>query len=69
MVHLTIYLFVLLVCISAATFEAKLEARGAKARLEEVPAKLDFTSAPAEGAASLLLDRASQGTRHSLFEI
>jgi uncharacterized membrane protein YhaH (DUF805 family) len=66
MVHLTIYLFLLLVCISVATSEAKQEAREAKARLEEAPAKVEFPLAIAGDAASLSLNRT---TRHSLFEV
>jgi hypothetical protein len=67
MVHLSIYFFILLVCISVTTFEVRQEARQLKARVEETPAKLEFVSAFDAEAVCLPLKGPRQGTRR-LFE-
>lgn len=55
MVHLSMCLFVLLVCISAAADEAKREVKLAKDRVEEAPAEVEFESALAAEEAHLAL--------------
>ena len=66
MVHLSVYFFILLVCISVATSQAKREAAQAKVRVEEAPAELEFVSALDAEAACFPLNGPRQGTLQRL---
>jgi len=67
MVHLSVYFFILLVCISVTAFEAGQQARQAKAQAEESPANVEIVSVLAAEALCLPIDGMEQGARH-LFE-
>lgn len=67
MVHLSMCLFVLLVCISATANEAKQEGQG-KARVEKATTKLEFESALAPEEVGLTLDAGQRGVRYRFFE-
>jgi hypothetical protein len=67
MVHLSVYFFILLVCISATTAEAKQEVKQGRVRVEEAPAKLELASTLAAEGVCLPLIGQRHGTRR-LFE-
>jgi hypothetical protein len=69
MSHLIMCLFLLLACISAATYEVKQEARRAKVRIGEAPPNLEFVPALAGESASLPDSVPMRRTSHRLFEV
>jgi hypothetical protein len=66
MVHLSIYFYVLLVCISVASVEAIQEVKQARVRMGEAPAKFEFASAVYLEAVCLPVNGPTQGTRRFL---
>lgn len=68
MAHLSTYLFILLVCISVATFEVKQEAKRPTTQLESAPLAVDFAPSLAEEDACLPLSGPRLGTRLGLLE-
>jgi hypothetical protein len=69
MIHLSMCLFVLLACISAAIYKAKQEGMPARVRMEEAPAKVELESALAAQEAHLTLYGRPQGAAQHLFEV
>ena len=69
MSHLIMCLFFLLVCISAATYEVKQEARQTKVRIGEAPPNLEFVPELAGESVCLPDSVPMRKTTHSLFEV
>jgi hypothetical protein len=68
MFHLSEYFFLLLACISVATFEATQAERPSKLRLEETSARLELVSTTAAKAECVPLGGQIHGTWHRLSE-